>query len=65
MKLELGELHARHDIDLSLILEWQETSRNLERQCLQQQLELQDLKKKLLAWRKRDDLPEKQQCQPK
>lgn len=44
MKEELGELHARHETDASLILEWRETSRNLERQYLQQQAEVERLK---------------------
>lgn len=60
MKIELGELQAQHDTDASLILEWQETSRNLERQCLQQQMEVDDLKSLLSRYRN-EETPAKQQ----
>ena len=54
MKHELRDLHAQHETDASLIIEWQETSNNLERQCLQQQAELQSLRGLISGIKKQD-----------
>lgn len=54
MKTELGELHAQHETDASNVLEWKETSQNLERQCLQQQAEIADLRSQLASLRSGD-----------
>lgn len=66
MKEELRELHAQHETDAGDILEWKATSKDLERQCLQQQAEISGLKNELASLRKTDvkvDCPSKQQAQ--